>query len=882
MPLPSGIRLGPYEIVSPLGSGGMGEVYRARDTRLDRTVAVKILPSHLSWDAMRRQRFEREAKTISNLNHPNICVLHDVGHQDGIDFLVMECIEGESLAKRLEKGSLPLDLVLQYGVQIAGALDKAHRCGVVHRDMKPVNIMLTKSGAKLLDFGLAKPIEDDADTTVTVLPTGLKSMGGKQELTEDGAILGTLRYMSPERLEGKDADSRSDIFALGAVLYEMTTGKRAFEGKTLTSVMAAILEKEPIAPSQVQPMSLPGLDLLVKQCLAKDPEERIQSAHDVKLQLEMIRELGKAAPAVARKKRISQTVLCAIAGLCLGAALTFGVAMRLPPPPSGQLVRSQLLPPAGTSFRQYNFALSPDSTRLAFVATSRDGHDAIWLRALSGSGAQPMEGTDGAMYPFWSPDSGSVGFFAEGKLKVLDISSGTVRILCEAIQGRGGTWNREGTIVFAPDITGPLYRIDEAGGTASRVTQISRAQSGQAHRWPLFLPDGNHFFYFVDWSSADDAETNGIYVGSLDGQKIKLISAELAGNVALSHGRLLYVKDRSLLAQPFDTSRLQFTGPAVSVAQQEVATDLGFSQSGFTASQGGVLVFQSTTDTASQLAWFDSAGNELGRLAENGYGEPRISPDGRFVAFDSDDDRNGKSYIRIHDIVRGISTRLTEGGNEMNPAWSPDGKQISYETGFRAGTSILEVAADGSGRPHLLLKGAKMAHLDWSRNGQLLFSSWAQGRPLLSVYSLADKRVTETATHGAEGRLSPNGKWIACVGLAVGVYVLPFPGTGGHVQISHGDAAQPVWSRDGKKLFFISDDKTMMGVSFDPETGIVGTPRPLFKTRIIAKSFVGTQYDVAPDGRFIIHSLPADSASALTVLADWTADSRKEKSNRAN
>jgi eukaryotic-like serine/threonine-protein kinase len=882
MPLPSGIRLGPYEIISPLGAGGMGEVYRARDTRLDRTVAVKILPSHLSRDAMRRQRFEREAKTISNLNHPNICVLHDVGHQDGIDFLVMECIEGESLAKRLEKGPLPLELLLQYGAEIAGALDKAHRCGIVHRDMKPVNIMLTKSGAKLLDFGLAKPIEDEPLTTVTMLPTGLKSPDGKQEITEDGAILGTLRYMSPERLEGKDADSRSDIFALGAVLYEMTTGKRAFEGKTLTSVMAAICEREPIAPSQAQPMSPPSLDLLLKQCLSKDPEARIQSAHDVKLQLEAIRELWNTVPKIARKRRIWRTVACAIAGLCVGAAMMFGVSMRLPPPPSGQLVRSVLLPPAGTSFKQYNFALSPDGTRLAFVATSRDGHDAIWLRALSGSGAQPMEGTDGAMYPFWSPDSESVGFFAEGKLKVLDISSGTVRVLCEAIQGRGGTWNRAGTIVFAPDITGPLYRIDEGGGPAKPVTEIGRAQSGQAHRWPLFLPDGNHFLYFVDWSSADDPEGNGIYAGSLDGGRTKLISAELSGNIAFSHERLLYVRERSLLAQPFDATRLKFTGPAVSVAQQEVATDLGFSQSGFTASQGGVLVFQSTTDTASQLAWFDSTGNELGRLAENGYGEPRISPDGRFVAFDSDDERNGKSYIRIHDIARGISTRLTEGGNEMNPAWSPDGKRISYETGFRAGTSIFEVAADGSGNPQLLLKGAKMAHIDWSRDGQLLFSNWAQGRPLLSVYSFADKHVTETATHGAEGRLSPNGKWIACVGLAVGVYVLPFPGTGGHVQISHGDAAQPVWSRDGKKLFFISADKTMMTVSFDPETSIVGTPRPLFKTRIVAKSFVGTQYDVAPDGRFIIHSLPADSASPLTVLADWTTDSHREKSHDAN
>jgi len=869
MPLAPGMKLGPYEIVSALGTGGMGEVYRAKDTRLGRDVAIKILPREMSLDLTRRQRFEREAKIISGLNHPNICVLHDVGHQDGLDYLVMECLEGETLAERLKRGPLALGQVLKYGAQIADALGKAHRSGIVHRDLKPGNIMLTKMGAKLLDFGLAKPSEEAPATTLTTLPADAKASSSRHsELTEEGAILGTLRYMSPERLEGKEADERSDVFALGAVLYEMTTGKRAFEGKTLTSVIAAILERQPTAPSQVQPMTPPSLDRLVTQCLAKDPDERMQSAHDVKLQLEGISEAGTSGSTGA-ERGTWRTAAWALAALCVGAAILFGVTSRLRPSQPKQIVRSLLLPPAGTSFKQYNFALSPDGRRLAFAATGRDGTDTIWLRTLSGAGVQSMEGTEGAMYPFWSPDSRSLGFFAEGKLKVMDIASGTARTLCNASEGRGGTWNQEGTILFAPDISGPLYRIGEGGGEPARVTELSPASGGQAHRWPFFLPDGNHFLYFVDWSSPDDPQNNGIYVSSLDGQKPKLISSELAGNVIFALGRLLYVRDRSLMAQPFSESQLEFTGPAVSLAQQEVASDLGFSQSGFTASQEGVLVFQSTTDTTSQLAWFDSAGKELGALGESGYGEPRISPDGRFVAFDSDDERNGKSYIRIHDIGRGISTRLTEGGNEMNPAWSPDGKWVAYEVGFRAGTSVYEVAADGSGAPQLLLKGAKMAHIDWSLDDRILFSSWAKGRPLLNVYSLADKRILDTGTHGAEGRLSPNGKWIACVGIRIGVNVLPFPEAHGRVQISSGNASQPVWSRDGKKLFFIAPDKTMMVSTFNPETGRAGTPEALFKTRIIASSFVGTQYDVAPDGKFLIHSLPADHASPLTLLTDW-------------
>jgi Tol biopolymer transport system component len=839
----------------------MGEVYRARDTRLERFVAVKILPAHLSDSPLRKQRFEREARIISAINHPHICALYDVGHQDGIDYLVMECVEGESLAQRLVKGPLPLEQVLKTGIEIADALDRAHHSGVIHRDLKPANIMLTKSGAKLLDFGLAKPLVPLASGPTL---TSAQSV----PITQEGTIVGTFPYMSPEQMEGEELDGRTDIFSFGAVLYEMVTGRRAFEGKSQYSVATAVLEKQPAPISTTKPMTPPALEGLIKLCLVKDREERLQSAHDLKLQLEWIRQTGSqtdvGAPFVPRRgsSQAAQWILAAI-GLLAATLVAAGYYFR--PSQAVSAVRSAVLPPAGWSFKQYNLAISPDGTRLAFVATGLDGKNTLWLRALSTANAQRFEGTEGAMFPFWSPDSQSMGFFAEGKLKVIDIASGAVRVLCEAPDGRGGTWNRQGMILFAPDIVGPLYRTGETGGSATRVTEIPRSASGQAHRWPYFLPDGNHFLYFVDWSTPDDPQQNGIYIGSLSGGRPELISADLAGNVEFASGNLLFIRDHSLLAQPFNPTQLKFAGEAVPIAQQEVLSDIGFSQAGFSASQNGVLVFESATEMYTNLAWFDTNGKELGKLEANGYGEPRVSPDGRFVAFDSDDQRDGKSYIRIYDVARGVSTRVTDGGEEWDSAWSPDGKQVSYVTGVRSTSAIYQLPVDRSRPPQLVLKGAKMIHVDWSQDHELLFSSFAKGRPVLTVYSPRDNRFTEIRA-GAEGRFSPNGRWIA----GTGVSVSPFPGPGGRIQISEGVASQPVWSRDGKLLFFIGPDKTMMKATFDPQTGRPGTPQVVFKTRIVGANFIGTQFDVTPDGKFLIHVLSTDHASPYTLLTNWT------------
>src|SRR5215467_8387008 len=452
MALALGTKLGPYEITAALGAGGMGEVYRARDKRLERTVAVKVLPAEVSANAERKQRFEREARTISALNHPNICALYDVGSQDGIEYLVLEFVEGETLEKRLEKGPLPTEVLLRHGMEIADALEKAHRSGVIHRDLKPANIMLTKSGAKLLDFGLAKwTAGASEEETLKTLTTG----GAK--LTERGTILGTFQYMAPEQLEGKEADARTDLFAFGEVLYEMAAGRPAFAGKTKASLIAAILSAEPAAISTLQPMTPPALERLVRGCLEKDPDERWQTAHDLKLQLRAIAEgeaqVGAPAPVAAQRKK-REGVLAAVAAAAVIAAIFLGVMYWNRASGTERLIRAYIRPAANSSFalfgNQSGFAVSPDGKRLAYVASAPDGKNSLWVRQVDSLQAQPLAATEGAGFPFWSPDSRFIGFFANGKLRKIEASGGPSLALCDVNFGRGGSWGTSGEIVFSP------------------------------------------------------------------------------------------------------------------------------------------------------------------------------------------------------------------------------------------------------------------------------------------------------------------------------------------------------------------------------------------------------------------------------------------------
>jgi eukaryotic-like serine/threonine-protein kinase len=870
MSLSPGTALGPYEILAFLGAGGMGEVYRARDTRLERTVAIKILrvSEGEKSQAQGKLRFDREAKTISSLNHPNICHLYDVGEQDGVRYLVMEYLEGQTLADRLLSGPLSLDQVLRYGADICEALEEAHRRGVVHRDLKPGNIMLTKTGVKLMDFGLAKSEASLSSGLTQTLSTP------QQPLTGEGIVMGTIPYMSPEQLEGKEVDRRSDIFSLGAVLFEMVTGKRAFDGKRQLSVSSAILKRDPAPIRSVKPLAPPALEHAIATCLAKDPEARWQTTRDLGLELKWIADgdsvTGASAEAVSRqesRQRFREKLAWAVAGLVtlVCVALAVGFLSRRPVPV--QLLRSSLLPPPGSSFLPFGFAIAPDGRRLAFAALGPDGKTTLWVRGLSSPNAQQFTGTEGATYPFWSPDSLHIGFFAQGRLKTVDLLNSAVQNICDAALGFGGTWNQDGVIVFAPGVTGPLYRVAAAGGVPQALSKGAQGSS-ETHHWPFFLPDGKHFLYFVNWSGPANARHDGLYVASLDSDAPKLISSEITGNAFFASGSLLYVRDRTIMAQPFDTRRLETTGPAIPLTQPEVDKFFDFWQSGFSASRDGKLVFQSAADAPSHLVWYDSAGKELGEFPETGYDGPQFSPDGRYLAAYADDERNGKHFIRVYDLQRGIGTRITDGGNESTPVWSRDGKSIAYRD---ASQNIEEVPVDGSAPSQVVVKGTDVIPCDWSADGNLIYMSVGAGGPFpsLEVYSPVDGKSKQFARYGAEPQFSPDGKWVAYIGMpARQIAVQPFPGPGPHIQIS-GFGSEPRWSHDGKRIFFLQPDRKVMVVDFDPIMKSASAPRVFTQTRIVATSFGWFQYAVAPDGRLLVNSLSANNSSPLTLVAGW-------------
>jgi serine/threonine protein kinase len=846
----------------------MGEVYRARDTRLGRTVALKILPAHMTDSPEAMQRFEREARAISRCSHPHVCALYDVGHHDAVSFLVLEYLEGETLATRLERGPLPVDELLRIGAEVAGALHAAHRLGIVHRDLKPGNIMLTKSGAKLLDFGLAKragpkPEVPDATASPTV----------SRPLTSEGTIVGTVQYMAPEQLEGLDSGARTDVFALGLVLYEMATGQHPFKGRTPASLIAAILKEEPPPLTETVPLFPRALDQIVRTCLAKDPDERWQSAHDVQLQLKRLEphpEPSRPMPSGVRRLR-SRERLAWGAVLFLSTAVAFlGVRSLRDVPEAPQSVRASLLPPPGFSFQQDQFAISPDGTRLAFVGEDDAARRTLWVRSLSGSGAQQVDGAEDAALPFWAPDGRRIGFFTRsGKLKTVDLTTGAVRELGDAPAGRGGTWNGEDVIVFSPAVDGPLLRVSAGGGAPAPATRVPKQDGGQAHRFPFFLPDGKRFFFFVDWSRPENTLANGIYVGSLEGGDAKLISSQITGNVAYASGYLLFVQQARLVAQRFDLDRLTVEGPPIPLPEMELEKELAFSYAGFSVSPNGVLVFRSAVDNRSHLTWFDAEGNELGRLPAERLRDPQLSRDGQRLAVSSDDAGDGRRFIRSFDLARGVSTRLTETGTEHMPVWSPDGVEIAYESFADGSYALAVVPVDGSTPPRVLLQGPRTIPVDWAPDGRLIIMNFENGGPELTLVS-SDEGKRETMGPGAEAQLSPDGKWIAFFGPGRSyneIFVQPFPGPGPRLQISNGGGAQPRWSSDGRMIYYIAPDRKLMAVRIDPSAS---APRVLFETRIVSPNFVGLQYDVSPDGRFLINSFPSASVSPLTLLTNWT------------
>jgi Tol biopolymer transport system component len=886
MPLAPGTQLGPYEIVAPLGAGGMGEVYRARDTRLDRTVAIKILPAQFSSDPIRKQRFEREAKTISSLNHPHICVLHDIGHQDGTDYLVMECVEGETLAKRLEKGPLPFDQALQYGSQIAAALDKAHRSGVVHRDLKPGNIMVTKSGVKLLDFGLAKPVSEAfaSGETLSISPAR------NRPLTAEGAIVGTMQYMSPEQLEGKETDGRSDLFSFGAVLYEMLTGNHAFDGKSQASVIAAVLEHEPEPLSAVQPMAPPALDQLIRTCIAKDPEERIQTAHDVKLQLQWIAGKGSQA-GEARRIQVGRGrwhyAGWLVATVFFVSMMAAGVAWWR----AGSRHVRPMYFHASVPFLAHDLALSPDGQTVAMVSYSAQANKyALWTYEIGSRQTSLLNGTQGASYPFWSPDGKFVGFFADGKLKKVDVSKGQVQVLCDAPNGRGGTWNRDGVIVFTPDSLGVgLFRVSSSGGSPVELTKPETSGQEESHRWPVFLPDGKHFLYMVANFSGEQSGINAIFIGSLDSQQKSRVVSASANAAYAEPGYLLYMRDnKTLVAQDFDPQRYVLSGEPHTVSE-EVLTFPHVYRAVFSVSSGGVLVTQTGKGASiSQLSWFDRSGKLVDTAGPPGtYNNVSLSPDGRRVATDETDADGWNIDVWIREPSRSATTRLTFNPSlDTTPIWSPDGKQVLFASNRKVGFRLYLKNADGSGSEQEVSDigvHSQVNAWDWSRDskhilvrkgGELWHLSWPErvARPLLQA-----KWTVRNA------QFSRDGHWIAYASNETGnmeIYVSPFPGMNGKWQVSSVGGEEPRWRQDGKELFYLSPEGKMMAVAVTLGASLeAGAPVPLFQTH--RRQAISAQdvfsYDVSPDGQRFFIATKADEANAapLSVLLNWSSEMEK-------
>ena len=886
MPLAPGTKLGPYEIVSPLGAGGMGEVYRARDTRLDRSVAIKILPAHLSADLACKLRFEREAKTVSTLNHPNICSLFDVGSQNGTDFLVMECIEGESLSHRLTRGCLPVEQVLKIGTEIADALDKAHRSGVVHRDLKPGNIMLTKSGAKLLDFGLAKP----AIAPVTAVT--LTDVAASSPVTEQGTIVGTFQYMSPEQVEGKELDGRSDIFSLGAVLYEAITGQRAFEGKSQLSVASAILEKEPPPISAVKPLTPRSIDHIVRRCLAKDPDDRWQSARDLTLELKASSPLdpssqsSAAALPLARKKNRHELLAWSLAALAFAAALALfflrpdGAAPALP-------VYSSIIPPAGTSFEIEGDmgtqpALSPDGASLIFGAGGE-----LWLRSLRNGTERVVSGAHGAVNPFWSPDSSSIAFFVDGKLRALDVSAGVVRTLCNVPAPRGGSWGPSGIILFTPAPRDVIYQVPASGGNPVAITKID-TKLHSTHRWPFFLPDGQHFLYLASNHSSPQGEQNGIYVASLDGKLNRFLVASLAG-AAYAHGNLLYVRESTLIAQPFDLKSFTLSGTPHSIVEG-VVLDLGVWHATFSASQlTNNLIFQTGAAMAqSRLEWVDRGGKHLSFIGDKAaFFGPRLSKDGQRLLVTNGDP---SPDVWLFSASGPQKTRLTfDGTIAGEPTWSPDGSHFAVTIGLpNSKFRIVTRSITGSGESIPVQELPTVDTVtDWSPDGRYLLSesgSVVRGDAELSLVPLDPNeklRRLRVANSGSQtsGQFSPDGKFIAFTMLANSanpeIFVVPFSAGNGMWQVSTGGGHWPRWSRDGKQLYFVSLHNEMMTVDVhEKDDGLeVGHPALLFafrpSLRIYRAGMIG--YDVSPDGkRFLLISAADENNRPLSLLQNWT------------
>jgi len=865
----------------------MGEVYRARDTRLGRDVAIKVLPSNLSADSDRLHRFEQEACAAGALNHPNILVIHHIDTHEGAPYIVSELLEGETLRKLLSGTAMAQRRVIDYASQLAHGLAAAHEKGIVHRDLKPENIFITNDGrVKILDFGVAKLTQPDGNQLQTDIPT-------RRVDTGPGVVMGTVGYMSPEQVKGRSVDHRSDLFALGAILYEMLSGRRAFHGESAAETMSAILKEDPPDLSETNRNVTPALERLVSHCLEKNPAARFHSARDLAFALETLSgrtSLSDQTVTVpgwsSRLIKSRELIAWMVAGIAVLALIVLATRYFRSTPVDKRVLRLSILPPEKTSATGATptLELSPDGRRLAFIANS-GGKDLIWVRPLDSLSSTALVGTEGVFAPsgiFWSPDSRFIGFFAGGKLRKIDASGGPAQTICDALEGRGGTWSRDGTILFSPAQNQSLYRVPAAGGNPTQVTKLDQSQYENAHRWPYFLPDGRHFLYFA----RGKPEHTGVYLGSLDSQETKQLFASAVSAIYAPQGLLLFMRNETLLAQAFDPNALRLTGDPVPIAEP-VAWNGGLGRGTFSVSENGVLAYRSGSGQINVPLWFDRAGKQIGALGDPGlYFTLWLSPDEKRAAIDRVDAHMGTQDIWLFDLLRGVPSRFTtDPGNDWFPLWSPDGNNIVF-TSNREGVSNLYLkSASGVGTEEVLLKSDEnKIPDDWSADGKfIVYESRNQQTKLdLGILPMSGDRkpvpFLQTVFNEQQARFSPDGKWIAYTSDESGapeVYVQTFPASGGKWRVSTNGGAEPQWRRDGKELFYIASDRKLMavdvklGASFEADA-----PKTLFETRVLVLTSFRNHYAVTADGQrfLVVTTLEETNITPISVIVNWTND----------
>ena len=891
-----------YKILEKLGEGGMGIVYKAQDTKLNRSVALKFLPSHLSTSEQDKARFLQEAQAAAALSHPNICTIYGIEEHEGRAFIAMELVDGQTL--REKKQSFSVKQAIDIGIQLADGLAAAHEKGVVHRDIKPENIMIRKDGiVQIMDFGLAK-------------------LRGASRLTKEGSTVGTVGYMSPEQVQGQDSDHRTDVFSLGVILYELFAGQSPFKGVHETAISYEIVNVDAVPISSVKPDLDPQLDAIVLECLAKEPAERYQSVAEVAKELRRFkRETSKA-----RISRVSVTreayrpsaispfqssgefqpsgslptkKLLSPERLALGGALLALIALAIfhftETPPDARIYRAIILPPEKTSFSTSfggHISLSPDGRLLAFVARDSLGKTLLWVRPLTSLTGQALNGTEDASFPFWSPDSRFIGFFAGGKLKKIEASGGPPQTLCDAPTGRGGTWNDKGTIVFcASSGTFPLSRVSAAGGSPMTITKLDSSRNQTSHRWPYFLPDGEHFLYSTRTTTGGVGEGDAIFVASLDTAFTPRVLANSGSSVDYANGHLLFAREQTLMAQPFDANSLEMTGDAFPIAER-VYFESFTGRTAFSVSQNGILTYQTGMSSAGiRLLWYDRTGKQTGAINQSSvYHDLRLSSDGKRIAISQFDAKSRNTDVWLYEMSRAVWTRFTfDPAVERWPIWSPDGGTILFASERKKRFDLFQRASSGAGSEDLLLESnLQKFPSDWSRDGKYIAYHADDPRTKSDIWILPMKGerkpfvFLQTEFNETRATFSPDGRWIAYQSDESGrleTYIRPFPGPGGKWQVSTNGGYRPRWRRDGKELFYLAlDDKIMAAeIKLGSVTVDVGSARSLFQFRPFAGGGRDI-YDVTGDGqRFLVASPGSEeSSSPVTLVVNWTAEIKKK------